>query len=338
MPHEIGRMFYFGETPWHGLGRELPQPATIDEALKEGGLDWTVSMVPIVPAGEPGTAITRRMAVVRDDRAPGEPGRVVGVVHPQFQPLQNRDGAWIFDALAGQGRRVYHTGGYLRDGEVVWLLARLPRDIRVGGRDLVEPYLLFSNSHDGSQAIDIRLTTVRVVCRNTLSMALSRGAAGKVFRRAHDVGVERLAEEASAFFEVSLRQCAETQALFDRLAARRCDVAAFRAFMQKLLPDPSRPANRQAPAALNVYERRLETLRQTRREVVEVFRVGIPAQDVAPAGETLWGAVNAVTAWVDHQQRVDGHRYAHALFGGGDRLKTQALFEAGNLAETVSSN
>ena len=83
-------------------------------------------------------------------------------------------------------RDSYHTGGYLKNGEVIWLLARLPSDIRVRGDDILETYLLFTNSHDGSVAIDIRLTTVRVVCQNTLSLALhQQDMLGKVFRRAH---------------------------------------------------------------------------------------------------------------------------------------------------------
>jgi hypothetical protein len=168
--------------------------------------------------------------------------------------------------------RVYHTGGYLRHGEVVWLLAKLPREIRGRGREPVETYLLFANSHDGSVAIDIRPTTVRVVCQNTLSMALNRQATGKVFRCAHGRSVERL-----------------------------------------------------------------QTLRQTRHEVEEIFRTGIPARKITPVGENLWGAVNAVTAWVDHQQRVDGDRYAHALLGSGDKLKTQALFQARSLCESASA-
>ena len=150
MPHNIGQMFYYGDRPWHALGNELDQPANLREALAAGGLDWEVELVPIVPAGEPRSGIVHRMAVVRKDRQPGEKGRVIGVVHPDFRPLQNREGAEIFDALLGQGSRIYHTGGLLKNGEVIWLLAKLPGDIQVRGDDVLETYLLFTNSHDGS--------------------------------------------------------------------------------------------------------------------------------------------------------------------------------------------
>jgi len=121
MAHNIGQMFYYGKLPWHELGTEIKKPATLEEALKEGGLDWLVEKVPINPIGEPNTPISHRVAVVRKDKKPGETDRVVGVVHPGFQPLQNRQGALMFDALLGQGQPIYHTGGYLKSGEVIWL-------------------------------------------------------------------------------------------------------------------------------------------------------------------------------------------------------------------------
>lgn len=326
MPHNIGQMFYFGERPWHTLGNRLEHPADLAEALAAGGLDWEVDTVPITPAGEPTTGIPHRVAVVRKDRAPGEPGRVIGVVHPGFRPLQNRDGAQIFDALLGQGARIYHTGGYLKSGEVVWLLARLPADIRVRGDDILETYLLFTNSHDGSVAIDIRLTTVRVVCQNTLSMALRGNAAGKVFRRAHDGRYQRLKEEARGFFDFVTRQSQEAQALFARLAAAPCDEPAFRSFLEKLMPDPARPATAAAnPAVQRVHETRMESVRAARRAITEVHRQGIPGRRIPPAENTWWGALNTVTGWVDHLQDTDSDRYAHILMGSGDRMKSAAL-------------
>ena len=103
MAHNIGQMFYFGERPWHRLGEELKAPATLEQALAAGGLDWEVTLQPIVPAGEPESRIGHRVAVVRTDKKPGETGRVVGVVHPGFEPLQNRQGAHMFDTLMGKG-------------------------------------------------------------------------------------------------------------------------------------------------------------------------------------------------------------------------------------------
>lgn len=173
MAHNIGKMFYYGEIPWHELGNKVDQPATAEVALEKGGLDWKVELVKIQTAGTPSTPITRRMAVVRTDKDVEDPTRVLGIVHPGFRPMQNCEGIQLLEWLLGEGQNIYHTDGYLGKGEVVWVMARLPGDLTIRGRDIAEPYLLFSNSHDGTRAIDLRLTTVRVVCQNTLNLALS---------------------------------------------------------------------------------------------------------------------------------------------------------------------
>lgn len=336
MAHNIGQMFYYGELPWHTLGNKVDRPATLEEAMSAGGLDWTVGKVPIVPANEPQTQIPHRVAIVRQDRQPGHRGRVVGVVHPGFEPLQNRQGAMIFDALMGQGNPIYHTGGYLKNGEVIWLLAKLPGDIRVRGDDVLETYLLFTNSHDGSVAIDIRLTTVRVVCQNTLSMALHKNTAGKVFRRAHNGSYDLIKEEAKAFFEFSIRQSKEAEELFSRLAETPCSGDDFQSFLKKLMPDPTKPATaNRNPSVLRGYETKMETVRTTRKEILHVHLEGIPARRIPSAEENWWGALNSITAWSDHIQATESDRYAHVLLGGGDRLKVTALNRIQSMVKEV---
>ena len=327
MAHNIGQMFYYGELPWHELGNEIKKPATLEEALKKGGLDWQVEKVPIMPVGEPTTPITHRVAVVRKDKKSGETDRVVGVVHPGFQPLQNRQWAQMFDALLGQGQPIYHTGGYLKSGEVIWLLAKLPNDIRVRGDDVLETYLLFTNSHDGSVGIDIRLTTVRVVCQNTLSLALhKKNTAGKVFRRAHNGSYELLQEEAKNFFAFTVQQTKEAQELFSRLASRVCKDDDFTRFLTQLIPDPTKPTTAKSnTSVLRGYETRMENILATRQAIVSVHRDGILTRKIPPAENTWWGALNTVTAWSDHVQETDSDRYAHILLGSGDKLKATAL-------------
>jgi len=333
MAHEIGEMFYFGSVPWHGLGRYVPQPLDLDDALAQGGLDWTVNLVPIVTADGAASPAPHRMAVIREDRAPKQDGRVVGVVHPGFRPLQNREGGELFDRLFDPGARKYHTGGFLRNGEVVWLLARLPEDIRVGNDDVVETYLLYSNSHDGSQPIDIRLTTVRVVCRNTLSFALRRGGA-RAFRWRHRDDPSVVEREATAFLQLATAQVRESQRVMSSLAARPCEDEAFRRFLRALIPDPAPVAVNASVAASRSYDTRLANAVQARATIARIRIQGLPDQGIPGDAPTWWGAVNAVTAWVDHAQPIKGDRYAHALFGAGDGLKSRAY----DLAVTATAN
>jgi phage/plasmid-like protein (TIGR03299 family) len=326
MPDNVGCMFYYGETPWHGKGDSLDQPATADEAIKHGGLDWEVELIPIVTREMPASPITKRMAVVRRDRDPGDPARVLGVVHPGFRPLQNRDGAKIFDALVGRGARIYHTGGYLGNGEVVWLLARLPAEIKIDDNDVVEPYMLFTNSHDGSIAVDFRLTTVRVVCQNTLSIALGGKKRSEVFKRAHQGSYRTLEAEADAFFKFSLESVKELGEAFRAMSRVSFHADSLSDFIGKVVPLPSPPVGGQASeTALKQYETKVQNLRIIREGIQNVFKNGFQnGLKIPSAPETLWGALNAVTAFVDHAQEIKGDRYAHILFGRGASLKQTA--------------
>ena len=163
-------------------------------------------MISLVTAEEVPSPVLSRRAVVRMDRQGGDPGRVVGVAHNDFVPLQNREGAKIFDSLFGKGGKVYHTGGYLGNGQKIWLLAALPKELKILDGDTIKPFVLFANSHDGSIAIDIRLTTVRVVCQNTLSLALNDKNAKRVFKRSHHGSYEGMKLEVEAYFAGILQQ------------------------------------------------------------------------------------------------------------------------------------
>lgn len=326
MPDNIGQMFYYGKTPWHEKGNEVKQPATAEEAIVAGGLDWTVGLVPIRTTENPPTAISRRLAVVRKDVAAGDPKKVLGVVHPKFYPLQNDDAVDVFDALLGRGERHYHTGGYLGNGEVIWLLARLPDDIRIAGDDVVEPYMLLTNSHDGTIAIDLRLTTVRVVCQNTLALAMRRDRSSHVFKRAHKIDPDTLEHEAKAFYQIWRTETKSLETEFQRMHATPFKVAGFARFMEQLLPTPRPPVRVATDKTIRRrHETVMQTVLETRASVVKVFTDGLQnGMTIPPAEETLWGALNAVTAFVDHQQEIKGDRYAHILFGNGATLKRKA--------------
>jgi len=335
MAHNIGEMFYVGNRPWHKLGTELKQPATMEEAIKAGGLDWTVSKIALQTV-EPGSSrdqtvtpspVSTRVAVVRSDREPGHPGRVVGVVHPGFIPLQNRKGLMMLDKLLGGGN-LYHTGGYLGKGEVIWVLARISDTMKIAADDLVEPYLLFTNSHDGSIAVDMRFTAIRVVCQNTLTMALERGRRKRIFKRSHDGSLSMLEQDAEEFLKEWLNLSHLYTMKFQLLDAQKYDEDAFVTFLGKLLPEPAMPTSAlENRSVMKGYETRLSNIQEARQRITRIWKYGYPNQAglrIPPSKPTLWGALNAVTAYVDHDQPIKGDRYEHLLFGPGNDLKEKA--------------
>ena len=163
MSANVETMFYTREKPWHGLGIRVTEAPSSEEALRLAGLDWQVKQEPVYT--DTGEVIPGYKANIRDrDR------RVLGVVTDRYKIIQNQEAFAFTDALLGKGVR-YETAGSLQGGRRVWLLARLPKEYIISGEQ-VSPYLVFSNTHDGSGAVKVALTPVRVVCCNTLNLAL----------------------------------------------------------------------------------------------------------------------------------------------------------------------
>lgn len=164
MPANVETMFSVRETPWHGLGRIIMDAPASREALELASLDWQVESRNIYSGT--GAMIPGYRANVRstDDA-------VLGVVSDRYRIVQNEEAFQFTDDLLGEGV-TYETAGSLQGGKKVWMLARLPRKYLIAG-DQVEPYLVIFNSHDGSSGVKVAMTPIRVVCQNTLNLALN---------------------------------------------------------------------------------------------------------------------------------------------------------------------
>ena len=163
MAANVESMFYTREKPWHGLGTMVAEAPNSKDALRLAGLNWKVLQEPVYTENE--ELIQGYKANVRDtDR------KVLGVVTDRYKVIQNEEAFAFTDTLLGEGVR-YETAGSLQEGRRVWMLARLPREFIIGG-ERISPYMVFSNTHDGSGAVKTALTPIRVVCNNTLNLAL----------------------------------------------------------------------------------------------------------------------------------------------------------------------
>ena len=163
MAANVETMFYTREKPWHGLGTMVAEAPNSKDALRLAGLNWKVLQEPVYTENE--ELIQGYKANVRDtDR------KVLGVVTDRYKVIQNEEAFAFTDTLLGKGVR-YETAGSLQEGRRVWMLARLPREFIIGG-ERISPYMVFSNTHDGSGAVKTALTPIRVVCNNTLNLAL----------------------------------------------------------------------------------------------------------------------------------------------------------------------
>lgn len=164
MPALVESMFSVRTLPWHGLGEVIQEAPTSEEAIKIAKLDWDVTPEPIYK--ENGVPISGFFANVRSSD-----NSVLGIVSKKYSIVQNRDAFSFTDSLLEEGQMTYETAGSLRNGKTVWMLGKMPTD-KILDDDL-EPYVCFTNTHDGTGSIRVCMTPVRVVCNNTLNFALS---------------------------------------------------------------------------------------------------------------------------------------------------------------------
>jgi len=314
MPGYVESMFYTGQTPWHGIGVALENPPTAEEAIQVAGLNWKVEKRPLFTPRRSKTDLVEVpafSAVVRRDNK-----RVLGVVGKTWQPLQNRDAFAFFDPFVETGVADYHTAGSLRDGQQVWVLAKLRGDpMTVVRGDEVEKFLLLSNSHDGKAAINVRFTPVRVVCWNTLSMAESDDA-NPFLRIRHTGNLKQTMQRVQQVVDVTNRTFAATLERYRWLAKRQVrNIHRYVLDVLQVPDDAEKP-----PRALD--------------NIVELFEAGRGQENPKVRG-TYWAGYNAVTEWVDHQRGREGTRLAAAWYGEGRHLKQRALAVATELAKAA---
>ena len=303
-------MMYVGETPWHKLGTKLEKPATSEEAIQAAGLNFTVEKFRLQTAAN-NLPVETHYATVRTDTM-----EVLGIVGSRYEPIQNKDAFRTFDALVGEGEAIYHTAGALGRGERIWLLAKLPDYIRVNGNDVVEKYLLLVNSHDGRSTVRVKLTPIRVVCENTLSLALT-GAEQEVHVR-HTLNAKEKLREAHEILGLTNKLYSELDAIFNRMSEIKVDQATLTEYVKTVFPE-------------NPESKDQSWVKKVHGKVFELVESG---QGAEMAKGTLWGAYNAVTEYVDHYRGVkrdESQRLRSMWFGSGERIKKNAFMIAAGM-------
>ena len=222
-------MFYVGAKPWHGLGTELPQLATAAEALEAANLGWTVRKESIFLAD--GQEVADHFATVREDT--NEP---LGVVGTKYRILQNTEAFTFYDYLTQDPNGPkYETAGSLWGGTKIWLMAKLDEDIQIAPNDTVGQYLILSNSHDGSSAVNIMLSPIRVVCQNTLNMA-SHAASKKVKIR-HSGNIQLKLNDVQESLGIIRQSFNETFEIYRQMVDTKPTAAQVDTVLRALFPD-----------------------------------------------------------------------------------------------------
>jgi phage/plasmid-like protein (TIGR03299 family) len=300
---------YVGDKPWHGLGQELTQDASLETWKKEAGMDWEIKDSAILfNNGEEDVFYTGSRALYR-----GDTKDQLSIVSDEYKVVQPGEVLDFFqDLVSLQGMKL-NTAGCLYGGKKFWALADTGRATDVLGSDRVKGMLLLTTSCDGTMATNAMFTSVRVVCNNTLSFAMSADSknATRVTHRSvfdptkvkADLG---LLDSAWENFKTSIT---------DMSKAKMTDTMAYD-FVRKLLVNPSREADKQSYTV--------------ERDVAAILERAKNGMGSDKAYGTLWGVLNGVTEFVDHDSRarIPDHALWGSWFGKGSSLKTKAFESA----------
>lgn len=286
MAHEVETMAYANQVPWHGLGANVNPESSIEEMLEAAGLNWQLERKPLfadMGDDEDPLEIEGKAAWIRNtDR------KVMAVAGKQWRPLQPADTLGFMRDYVEAGAATLETAGSLREGKIVWGLARLKHDFEVRPGDRVNGYLLITSPNEVGRAITVRTTTVRVVCANTMAMA-ERGAAQ--YRQNHLTDFDvAAAKEAVGRAHEQLAQAERNARILDSLKLSTSDAVTkvlAPVFFPEVVEDDEMLAAIQLP----------ENQPLKLRELLESAKNAPGNKEIAGTG---WAIMNGVTHWADH--------------------------------------
>lgn len=279
MAANVETMFYVRETPWHGLGTRVIEAPGSEEALELAGLNWKVRQEPIYTDNN--LLIPGYKANVRD-----LDDKVLGVVTDRYKVVQNDEAFAFTDGLLGEGVR-YETAGALLDGRKVWILARMPREFIINGEQ-ISPYLVFSNTHDGSGAIKVAVTPIRVVCNNTLNLALS--TAKRSWSMVHTGDVQGKMEEAKQTLFMAEEYMSRLGREFETLRKIELTDRQVMDYIKLLLPYENEDNS--------LHVRNINRLRE------DMQKRYFDAPDLKDVGNNAYRFVNAVSDFATHSEPI----------------------------------
>lgn len=308
---ENDTMFSVGKKPWHGLGTVLENAPTIEEGIKIAGLDWNVSLRPIVTNDEDSVNIDTHKIVVRDDIK-----QPLGVVGSNYKVLQNKEAFSFFKPFIENEMASLETAGSLFNGKKVFILAKINSDnIVVSKDDEIEKFILISNSHDATQSLRVGFTPIRVVCNNTLSAA-ENSMQSQLIKLTHKGNIVQSLSELRETMDLINQQFIATEEQYKYLATRtninKLDLHKYvkQVFSVKKLED-----------IIKDYEEGKE-IEEARKKLIarveEIF-------DLEPV-HNAWTMYNSVNYYLNHERgRNLENRYNSMWFGDSRRLDQKAL-------------
>jgi phage/plasmid-like protein (TIGR03299 family) len=316
MAHAVEQMMFVGATPWHGLGNQLDEAPTVSEAMTAAGLDWEVGLKDLVTVD--GQPVPARATYRKTDDS------ILGVVGPRYTPLQNSEAFDWFQPFLDAGECALHTAGSLHSGQKVWVLAQLNRDnSEIVKGDEVGKFILLSNSHDGTTAIRVGYTPIRVVCANTMAMAHSKASGSKLIRIRHTRSSKTNLENVRDIMDNINMEFEATAEQFRFLASKNFNQADVRRYVKVMLDIDGTPDDQIKTRTRNIMD-----------EILAL--VEGPKQSATGVRGTWWAAMNGYNEYLNyHKGRTEDNRLDSLWFGLNANDNIKALNTAMQFANAV---
>lgn len=298
--------------PWHHLGKIVDHCMTAKECLDESGLDFDV--IKLKNKMENDIFIPDSFSLVRTDRANNENGSgILGQCGKDYHIVQNENLFSFFDFLVKDNHAIYETAGALNNGEIVWIMAKLPQDIVIGQYDALKQYILLTNAHTGKHSAKALLCNVRVVCNNTLNMALH--GKSNMIKIKHFKNAEQKLQEAHKVLGFSTKYYDELSVTYNKMQNKKVTDTEVSNWVKKIL---------------NVETEGKQSTKKTNNvdEIMSLYQTGEGSQWTKG---TLFGFINAVAEYADFEKVVRGDdnksskRLNSIWFGTGAKLKQDAF-------------
>lgn len=316
MAHAVEQMMFAGATPWHGLGNKVDADIGIEDAIVSAGLDWEVGLKNLQTVD--GIPVSHRATYRKTDNS------ILGVVGPRYTPLQNRDAFDWFQPFLDAKECNIHTAGSLHSGQKVWVLAQLNRDnSEIVKGDEVSKFILLSNSHDGTTAIRVGYTPIRVVCANTMAMAHSKGSGSQLIRIRHTRSSKNNLEQVRDIMDNINAQFEATAEQFRFLASKNFNQADIRRYVKVML------------GIEGTVDDDIKT--RTRNIMDEILNlVEGPKQSATGVRGTWWAAYNGYNEYLNYNKgRTTDNRLDSLWFGLNANDNVKALNTALEFANAI---
>jgi phage/plasmid-like protein (TIGR03299 family) len=311
MAHQVASMAYVNETPWHGIGNRLARNQPLEVWAKQAGMDFRILETPVRymsdSAGSLGAIKTfhdQKVLYRSDTKA------ALSVVSNRYQVVQPREILEFYRDLSDIAGYELETAGVLKEGRKVWALAKTNQSTRLKGVDAIHGYILLATACDGTLATTAQFTSVRVVCNNTLAVAVANGS-----------GAVKVPHNTSFDAQAVKQQLGISVSSWDAFMYRMKTLAERKVKSHEAMNYFLKVFNHSDTAAAGLSNER------AMKKVMALYDGHGKGAELASAKATAFGLLNAVTEYVDHERRAmsAGHRLESAWFGQGATLKQRAL-------------